>query len=130
MNIINKKDIISKTLRLVEAQQEISEPGNIRFNFDSNLNRNFCVPRRPDKRGRRDDITSIDLELLFRNSENNRWVEWFLCVWISQSKYEYQKKKNELEDVSDLKEKADLRSTEIFVIVKLKDYNFAGNTLH
>ena len=48
------------------------KPKNFRFKFDSNLNRKVWVPRLLDKPWR-DEGAAIDQEVLFRNTEKNRW---------------------------------------------------------
>ena len=71
LEIIKNREKSPETLRLIERRKEITKPENLRFKFDSSLNRKVWVPRRPDKRGK-DEVAAIDLELLFRNIENNR----------------------------------------------------------
>ena len=72
LEILNRQDKSPETLQLIGRRKEITKPGNLQFKFDSSLNRNAWVPRRPDKRGR-DEVAAIDLEFLFRNNEKNRW---------------------------------------------------------
>ena len=72
MKIKKKREKIPETLRLNEKRKEITKPGNLRFKFDSSLNKKVWVPRRPDKRGK-DEVAEIDLELLFRNIEKHQW---------------------------------------------------------
>ena len=45
MDIINKTQKSPETLRLIETRAEITNPGNLGFKFDSNLNREVRVPR-------------------------------------------------------------------------------------
>ena len=69
MKILNKREQSLETLRLFEKCKEITEPGKLVFHFDNSLNKkSVWVPRRQDNRGR-DEVTAIDLELLFRNNE-------------------------------------------------------------
>ena len=72
MEIIKNREKTPETRGLIERRKEITKPGNLRFKLESSLNRKVWVPRRPDKRGK-DEVAAVDLELLFRNIENNRW---------------------------------------------------------
>ena len=71
MEIVNKLEKSPETLWLIERRKEITKPGNLRFKYDSSLNRKVWVPQRPEKRGR-DEVAGIDLELFFWNNEKNR----------------------------------------------------------
>ena len=72
MEIINKLEKSPETIQLNEKRKDITKHGNLRFKFDSSLNRNVWVPRRPDKRGR-DEMATICLEFLLPKIEDNRW---------------------------------------------------------
>ena len=72
MDIINKQDKSPEIIWLIEKRQEKTEADNLRFKFDSNFNRKVWVPRRPNEGGR-DEVVAIDLGLLFRSKERNRW---------------------------------------------------------
>ena len=67
IEVINKREKSPETIRLFERRKEITEPGKLRFIFDSSVNRKVWVPRRLDKQGKF-LVAEIDLELLFRNN--------------------------------------------------------------
>ena len=71
MDVISKRDQKRETSWLEKKRQETTRLGNVRFKFDSNVNRKMWVPRMPDKR-RRVKMASIDQELLFKNNKENQ----------------------------------------------------------
>ena len=71
MEIVNRREKSTETLRLNERRKEFTKPGNLRFKFESSLNKKVWVRQRQDKRGR-DEVAAFDLELRFPNNERNR----------------------------------------------------------
>ena len=72
---INKCEKSPETLRVIETRKKITEPGNLRFNFDSELKRKLWVPRRPDKR-RRDEVAELTWNFVSGTKKKNRrsWI--------------------------------------------------------
>ena len=133
--IINKQEKSPETLRLIARRKEITKPGNLRFKFDSSLSRKVWVPRRPNKRGR-DEVAEIDLELLFRNNEKNRWGGGYFE--FNELKPSSSKGKpntseqytTEPEPISSTEENEVAKSSSDIPIADLKDYDIAEKTIH
>ena len=68
-----KSDKSPHTLRLME-KRNTPKPGKLQFKFDKNVYWKVWLPKGPDM-GRKDEVTSIDLELFIRSNEKNRWAE-------------------------------------------------------
>ena len=130
MDIINKRDKSPENFGLIEKQQELTEATNLRFKFDSNLNRKVWVPRRPDKRGR-DEMAAVNLESLVRNNERNRsGGEHFEFIEPRASKSTKRNRQESTEDVSSNEESEVARPTASFPIVDLKDYDITEKVIH
>ena len=132
MDIINKQDNSRETLRLTEKQQEIKEPSNIWFNFDNTLDRNVWFPSWPDKR-RRDEAAAIELEMLFRKNERNRWGDKYILFNEPRTNTSTNAERISPEptkNVSSTEESGVARPTARFHIVYLKDYDISNKTFH
>ena len=86
MDIINKRDQIPETLRLIENPQQLTKPGNLWFLFDSNLSRKVWVPRRPDKRGR-NEMAEIDSDF-YEEQRKKQKGRWIIRVQRTKGRYE------------------------------------------
>ena len=108
--------------------------GNLWLKFDNNSNQNVWVPRRPDKRGG-DEVAAIDLELLFRISENNRCGRGYFELnepkrsLSREQKYTPEHTTNKPEPMSSIKECEMAKSLSMFSIVDLKDCDIAKKTI-
>ena len=137
MNNISKRKKRPETLQLKEKGQEIAKPGNLRFKFDKKFNRKVWVPRRPVKRGR-DEVAAINLELLSKNIENNRW--WWKFFLFNEPKTSSgteqkitntpEQNKNESEPISIAEEMEVAKSSSKFLIMELRNYHIAKKTIH
>ena len=130
MDIIIKWGKMPATVWLIEKCQEMIKPGDLRFNFDSNFNRKVWVPRRPDKRGR-DEVAVIDVEILFRNQEKNRWCGGYFEFKEPRASTSTMRNRQESsENVSSTEESEVARPTGSFFIVDLKDYDIVEKSIH
>ena len=126
MDMINKREKSPQTNRLSEKGQK---PGNFRFEFDSNLIQKMWEPKQPDKRGR-DQVAAIDLELLFRNNERNRWGGGYFEFDEPRASTTTDRNQQEsIESVSSTEDSERARPTANFTIVDLNDYDIAEKTI-
>ena len=124
-DIINIRNRRRESLRLIKKRQKITKPSKLRFDLDSNLNRKVWVPRQPDKRGTV-EVAAIDLELLFRNNEKNRWSGGYLEFNEQRVSTSTERNRQEFtENVSSTEGSEVARPTASFPIVDLKDHEIA-----
>ena len=128
MDIIDKRDNSPKTIQSVEREQEISEPGSILFNINSNLNRRILVLRRPNRRSR-EEVASKYLQLVFRNNGKNWWgVRHFECYGQRASSLT-EEERQKLRNIWDTEENEPALSTANCPIVDLEHYDIGISTL-
>ena len=70
MDIFKKTDGGPEVFRLVENVNETKKPGNLHVKYNCKLNRKVWVAIRRDNR-RRDEVSIIELDLLFRKYGKN-----------------------------------------------------------
>ena len=120
-----------ETLRLLKKRQEITKPGNFWFKFVCNLNRKLWVPRRSEKRGR-DDVTSIDLGLLFKDKQENRPGGGYFEFNQTKANTSTEKNNHDPENVSSNEESRVVRPTANlpFADIKKLRHRQENNTLY
>ena len=129
MDVISKKDKSPETVLLIEKRQEITKHGDLRFKFNTDLNRKVWVPRRSG-RGGRDEMAAIDLELLSKNNERNRWGGAYFKLNGLRASSTTERNKQKPENVSSTEESDMVQPPANFPIVDSKDYDNAEKTIH
>ena len=135
MEFINKRQKSFETFRLFERPKEITKRANLRFKFDSSLNRKVMVLQRRDKRGR-DEVAAIDIQRFLRNNERNRWGGGYSEFnepkpsSIKQKASTTEDNTIELESISRTEESGVAKSLSNFPLFDTKDYDIAERTIH
>ena len=135
MEFINKRQKSFETFRLFERRKEVTKRANLRFKFDSSLNRKVMVLQRPDKRGR-DEVAAIDIQRFLRNYERNRWGGGYFEFnepkpsSIKQKASTTEDNTIELESISRTEKSGVAKSSSYFPIFDTKDYDIAERRIH
>ena len=129
MGKTKKKDKSAEMFRLVEEIHENTELGIFQFKFDSSLNWKTRVPRRLDNR-LRNEVASIDSELIFRNNEKTIWGGAYFKFNGLSLNTSTERNRQESEKVSSTEKNEVLNPKETFPIVHLKEYDIAKKNIY
>ena len=127
-SLLNKTEA-PKFFGYLKKKQEVTKPGSLRFEFDSNLNRKVLVFMRPDKRGT-NGVAAIDSRLLFRDNWRNRLGGGYFEFNEPMASTSTDRNRQEsTKNVSSTYEREVVRPAANFFIVDLIAYDIAEKTI-